>query len=77
MLKEIIIRQFTSARFLMAILFSTTYCIVMIACTVALLKKILTVETYVALLGAFALVVREIAGDYFQRERPKENGVPK
>ena len=74
MLKEIIVKQLTSARFLMAILFSATYCIIMIACTIALLKKIITVETYVALLGAFALVVREIADDYFKRDRKSENG---
>ena len=71
MLKEIIIRQLTSARFLMAILFSTTYCLVMVACTIALLMKIITVETYVALLGAFALVVREIVSDYFERKDKK------
>ena len=75
MLKEIIVRQLTSARFLMAILFSVTYCIIMIACTIALLKKIITVETYIALLGAFALVVREIVSDYFERkDRKQENG---
>lgn len=56
-----------SARFLMAIMFSGSYCIVVLACTVALLMKILSVETYVAVLGAFALVVREIAAAYFDR----------
>ncbi len=75
MLKELIIRQFTSARFLMSILFSATYCLIMLGCTYALIKKIITVETYVALVGAFALVVREIVNDYFERkDRPQENG---
>ena len=77
MLKEIIIKQFTSARFLMAILFSVSYCVIMVACTVALLRKVIPVETYVALLGAFALIVREIISDYFKRDRSKENGQPK
>ena len=74
MLKEIIVKQMTPARFLMAILFSATYCIIILLCSIALLKKILAVETYVALLGAFALVVREIVSDYFKRKRPEENG---
>ena len=62
MLKEI------SARKVMAIMFSITYCLIMMACTIALLKKTVTVETYVALLGAFALVVREIISAYFERK---------
>ena len=67
-----------SARFLMAILFSVTYCGVILLCTYAMIKKVLAVETGIALIGAFALVVREIADDYFKREdRAKENGQPK
>ena len=62
-----------SARFIMAILFSATYCLIMTVCTVALIMKILTVETYVALVGEFALVVREIVSDYFDR-KDRTNG---
>jgi uncharacterized membrane protein (DUF485 family) len=74
MLKEIIVRQFTSARFLMAILFSVTYCGVILLCTYAMVKKVIAVETGIALIAAFALVVREIVSDYFRRNRPEENG---
>ena len=56
-----------SARKIMAILFSVTYCLILLGCTIALMKKIISVETYVALVGAFALVVREIVSDYFSR----------
>ena len=56
-----------SARKIMAIMFSITYCVIMVSCTIALIIKLLTVETYVALLGAFALVVREIVDNYFNR----------
>lgn len=67
--------KFLSARFLMAIGFSVTYCLIMLLCSIALLYKILTVETYVALIGAFALIVREIVSDYFERkDRKPENG---
>ena len=41
----------------------------MVLLTVAVLKKIIAIDTYVALLGAFALVVKEIANDYFSKER--------
>ena len=74
-IREIIFNQITSARFLMSILFSGTYCLIMLGCTFALMKKIITVETYVALVGAFALVVREIVNDYFERkDRNQQNG---
>ena len=63
-----------SARFLMAILFSVTYCLVVVLCTYCMLKKILAVETGVAVIAAFALVVREIADDYFKREDRTQNG---
>jgi hypothetical protein len=36
-------------------------------------KKIISVETGVALIASFALIVREIADDYFKRDdRTKE-----
>ena len=72
-----ILAKVLSARFLMAVGFSSTYCIIMALLTVALLKKIITVETYVALLGAFALIVREIVQDYFDREDRKNEPTPK
>ena len=55
------------ARYIMTILFSATYCIVVLLSGVALLMGKLNVETFVAVLGAFALVVREIASSYFDR----------
>ncbi|MFA6067516.1 MAG: hypothetical protein WC810_02945 [Janthinobacterium sp.] len=64
-----------SARFLMAVAYTLTYCSIMVLLTIALLQKIVNVETYVALLAAFALIVREIAGDYFSRQdRSKPKG---
>ena len=63
-----------SARFLMAVLFSTTYCAVIFLCTLCMLKKILAVETGIALIAAFALIVREIADDYFNRNDRGQNG---
>ena len=65
-----------SARFLMAILFTSTYCLIIAGCTYAMIKKVIMVETGVALIAAFALVVREIASDYFGREdrKPEDNG---
>ena len=62
-----------SGRYYLTIAFSTTYCLIMLGLTIALLKKIIVVETYVALLGAFALIVREIAGDYFSRNDRQTN----
>lgn len=64
-----------SARFLMAVGFSFTYCLVIVLLTYALIKKIINVTTYVALLGTFSLVVKEIVSDYFDRDdRNKPTG---
>jgi hypothetical protein len=62
------VKKEMSARKVMAIMFSVTYCLVILTCTMLLWKKIITVETYVALVGAFALMVREIVNDYFERK---------
>lgn len=59
--------KLTSARFWMTILFSVTYCLVIGSVTYAMISKTVTVETYVALLASFVLIVREITDSYFKR----------
>ena len=61
-----------SARKFMVIVYTTTYCIIMIGITVAFVKKIIIPETYIALLGGFALIAKEIANDYFDRDRTQD-----
>ena len=63
-----------SARKFMVWVFSTTYCLIMVGCTIALLKKIIATDTYIALLATFSLIVKGIAEDYFGREDRKQNG---
>lgn len=46
----------------------------MLGCTIAMLKTRINTETYIALVGAFALIVREIADDYFNRQDRKQDG---
>jgi len=58
-----------SARKFMAVWFSIVYGIIMIIITAAFWFKDLTPETYIALLGAFALIVKEIVNDYFDKDR--------
>ena len=70
-----------SARKFMAIFFSIVYGLIMLMVTVIFWQKLIPAETYIALLGAFALVVKEIANDYFDRDRTQdrvlnENGKP-
>ena len=72
--KQKIADKLLSARFLMATGFMATYCLIITLCTIGMLMKILNVETGVALIAAFALIVREVADDYFKRDRTKENG---
>lgn len=66
-----------SARKFMAVFFSICYGLIMIILTGLLAFKIVPVETYIALLGAFALVVKEIANDYFDRSDRVTNGKDK
>lgn len=63
-----------SARKFMAIWYSITYGIIMVFITIAFVKKIIIPETYIALLGGFALIAKEIANDYFDKDRT--NGKP-
>jgi len=68
-----ILEKLFSGRWVMTVSFTITYCVVILLCTYAMLKKILAVETAVALIAGFALIVREIAIDYFNRDdRTKE-----
>ena len=73
-MNEKIIEKLLSGRYYLTIIFSTSYCFIMIGLTIALLKRLINTETYIALLGAFILVVREIADDYFKREDRTQNG---
>jgi 1,4-dihydroxy-2-naphthoate octaprenyltransferase len=61
-----------SARKFMAVFFSAVYGIIMIVLTYAFTLKLINTETYIALLGAFALIVKEIVNDYFDRDRTKD-----
>jgi 1,4-dihydroxy-2-naphthoate octaprenyltransferase len=61
-----------SARKFMAVWFSSVYGIIMLVITYALALKIVNVETYIALLGAFALIVKEIVNDYFDQDRSQD-----
>ena len=57
-----------SARKYMAIVFSTTYCLIMAGLTIALLINLIRLDTYIACLASFVLIVREISEAYFKRE---------
>jgi hypothetical protein len=70
--KQIVLAKLFSAQFLMAVLFTSTYCLIMLGCTYAMIKGKVGTETYIALLATFALIVREIADAYFKRNRKKE-----
>lgn len=63
------------ARYFMAIAFTITFCFIMAMLSVALLCKLIAVETYVALMASFVLIVREITEAYFKRE-DRGKGVP-
>ena len=63
-----------SARKFMAIWYSVIYGIIMVFITIAFVKKIIIPETYIALLGGFALIAKEIASDYFDRTDRITNG---
>jgi len=56
------------ARYVMAIMFAGTYCLIMVLCTLALWQKVLTVTEYVAILATFAVIVKGVADAYFSRQ---------
>ncbi len=66
-----------SGKFIMTVCFSVTYCFIMVGVTAALLLKLIQTETYVALLGGFALVVKGISDNYFNRKNGGKDVVSK
>jgi len=56
-----------SARFIMAVMFCLTFCIAVLVATWAFVSKTLPTDGFLAILGPFILVVREIAAAYFDR----------
>ena len=73
LLKEFL-PKLLSGRYYMTIIFTSSYCLIMIGLTIALLKKLINTDTYIALLATFTLVVRQIADDYFKRTDRKNGG---
>ena len=70
-----ILEKIFSARFIMAVVFSATYCGMLLGCVYLVTKGKMDTPTLVALIGAFAIIVREIAEWYFIRpDRKNENG---
>lgn len=65
-----------SARFVMAVLFSATYCLVVFAAGIAMCLKIVDVPTFISILATFALVVREITDAYFKRTDRGQTNAP-
>jgi hypothetical protein len=56
-----------SARFIMAVMFCSTFCVAVLMATWAFINKILPIDGFLAILGPFILVVREVAAAYFDR----------
>jgi hypothetical protein len=68
-----ILEKVFSARFLMTIFFTFTYCLIEMGCVYLAFKKIMSIEVFIAQLATFTVIVREIAEWYFKRDdRAKE-----
>ena len=63
------------ARYIMAVSVIITFCLVMGAVSVALLIKLISVTTFLAILPSFMLIVREITDAYFKRDDRGKNVV--
>lgn len=69
-----IVNKCLSARFLMTIIFSFTYCGVILGCTYAMLKGKLTIDAFLGIFVGFVTLSTMITKSYFDKYRPKENG---
>jgi len=69
-----ILAKIFSARFLIAVSFSFTYCLVEIGCVYLTYRKVMSIEVFIAQFATFAVIMREIAKWYFDRE---DRNVPK
>ncbi len=75
---ENIKEKLTSGRYYQTVSLTSTYCLCMIAFCIMAIKKIIAIETLLAIWAGFATMVVLINEWYFKREdRTKENGQPK
>ena len=75
-MREKILDKILSARFLMAIGFTTTYCLVMIASIVLCIMKLISVEVFLALLTGFSSNLIYIVKSYFERIDRTNGNIP-
>lgn len=73
-IKEIIVRKFTSAQFLVTLWIVGTYCVCLIACIYLVIKGKLSIEAFLGIFTAFSTLAAMVVKSYFERERkPPEN----
>ncbi len=68
------VTKFTSARFIMAIMFSSTYCVVILACVYLNVKGVMKLETFLGIFTGFTAVAVTIVKSYFERKDRKNGG---
>jgi hypothetical protein len=74
MIKEIIVRKFTSAQFLVTLWIVGTYCLIMLCCVYLVIKGKLGIDAFLGIFGAFSTLAALIVKSYFDRDRtPPEN----
>ena len=70
--------KLTSGRYFQTVCLTSTYCLCMVAFCIMAIKKIIAIETLLAIWAGFTPMVILINEWYFKREdRVKENGQPK
>ena len=69
-----ILKKIFSARFLMAVIFTISYCLIEFGCVYITYKKIMSVDVFIAQLATFTVIVKGIAEDYFGRDDRGGNG---
>lgn len=68
------IEKLLSGRYFQSVIFSTTYCICIVGSLILAIKKIISVEVFLALFAGFTPMVILINEWYFKREDRAKNG---
>ena len=64
-----------SGRYFVTVTVVSTYCILILASLLLAIRKLISIDAFLALIGTFALVAQNVITSYFQRnDRIKEDG---
>lgn len=62
------LNKLLSGRLIMVIIFSATYCLVIIGCVILAMMKLMSIEAFLGIFSGFSAIMLLIAKSYYERQ---------